>query len=151
MRKPNWESALERYCARCATVGFSYDRERGLDCCRFVFGAAAVMTGRALYGRFEGRYRSRGGAVRLMAEYGGAPSIEAAIPILMFECGFAEIEPARAQRGDALMLAAGEGAGRLGGRSMGIVSLDGRAALAMAERGLWRYPRTLSVRAWSIG
>ena len=150
MRKSNWESALDRYCARCATTRFSYDPAAGLDCCRFIFGAAAVMTGRTFYGRFEGRYRSRGGALRLMAEYGGAPSIEAAVPILMFECGFAEIAPARAQRGDALMIAAGAGAARIDGRSMGIVSLDGRAALAMAESGLWRYPRTLAVRAWSI-
>lgn len=139
VRKPNWAVLLDDYLHSCLCRTFAYG---SFDCCLFVCDAIREMTGVDVAAPFRGQYTSRKQAYRAIENYAGRATVEAVSERVTQDHGMPEIAPARAQRGDVLLV-------RRKLDSLALVGLDGRY-LAAAERGYEYVPSQLVTRAWRV-
>lgn len=138
----DWPSRLLRTVAEHRRKPFCWGGHGGgSDCCLFVCDCILAMTGRDPAAPFRGRYRTAGGAYRALRRYcgGGLGDIAAA-------CGYAEIAPAMAQRGDAVLVHAPECQPE--GVALGLCM--GVRIATQSVAGLVFVPRARAVRAWRI-
>jgi hypothetical protein len=143
MRQDGWDMRLRACLEASARTPFAWGR---FDCCRFMGMAVQAQTGCDPMAQWP-RYRSARGAAASIRKAGHADMAEA-IAALMARCGFAEIAPAYAQRGDVVLLPY-----ELAGWSVvvGIVDLDAARVLSTGPDGLVRRPVGAVLRAWSLG
>jgi hypothetical protein len=143
-KRPDWATKLSSYLYERRKEAFSYDCERGLDCCSFTFGAIDAQTGINIGSGFFGTYRTAKESLRTMRSYCGRPSLEAAIEKLMQEKGIEECPVTLARRGDPILIRQGRGS------SLGILDLNGRDIVTISNKGIWRLPLSRGLRAWNI-
>ena len=143
-KRPDWASNLSSYLYDHRDVAFGYDRDKGLDCCTFTFGAIEAQTGINIGSAFLGSYRTAKESLRTMRSYCGRPSLEAAIEKLMKEHGIEECPVTLARRGDPILISQGRGS------SLGILDLNGRDIVTISNQGIWRLPLSRGLRAWNI-
>ena len=115
------------------------------DCCLFPADAIEAFTGVDLAAEFRGRYTSEAEAFALIKSVTGAEGVEAAAAYCAERaCLLERTNPLMAQRGDLVVL---ENEGRM---IAGIVHLNGRQAVTVAEDGLVLLPLTAVRRAWAV-
>jgi hypothetical protein len=136
-RKPDWQSRLSEYVMRCAAKPFRYGDQ---DCGLFVAGAIEVMTGVDVAAELRG-YRNRTEAFARIRTVCGRRRMDAIADHLAAQFGIEEIQPAFAQRGDAVQFRAGR---------LGIVALHGAELLTPFKDGLLRLPLSHASRAWRV-
>lgn len=117
------------------------------DCALFAADAIRNMTGEDIAADFRGKYTDEAGAWKTAASVTGIANATVAdcAAWCAAKAGLAEWQPARmAQRGDLAIV-------RNGAREIsGIVHLNGRHVVSVAETGLVRLPITAIVRAWHV-
>ena len=132
LRYSDWPARLERYLH--AQQGREF-RWGSWDCALFVCGAIQVMTGVDPAGEFRGRYASRAEGRKLLYAAGGFAGVAEAY-------GMTEIPAIQAARGDVLKVREG---------ALGLMALDGRAALVLADAGIIAIrPLPDVLRAWRV-
>lgn len=149
-RRSTWPEDLARHFDAVATRPWAWG---SWDCCLAACDAVRAMTGEDLGAPFRGRYSTPIEAACLCREFLGG-DLEAAVAKVLEEHGLEEIPPARAGRGD-LVLVRLEG----GRHALGIIDLRGtHVAIASRPRGLAFLPRragapgaTTVHRAWKVG
>lgn len=115
------------------------------DCCLFACDMVAAMTGCDPARNWRGIYATALEARYLLARYHGG-GLNCAVPALAEACGFAEIAPRRAGRGDLVLLPLkGHGFGhaltiRLGAGVLALTEAEGLTALSLAADS----------RAWKV-
>lgn len=147
-RIEGWEGALLRAIEARRQARFAWGR---FDCCLFAADVLLAITGVDAFARFRGRYRSSGGARRVMKQAGYGDLLEAASDVLG-DLGFGEVAPLSARRGDIVAIALSEGnAGADGGFSHALgVAMAGDCLAPMHRIGLARRPLTHVERAWAV-
>jgi len=137
-RHNDWPSRLLRAVEEHRCKPFSWGES---DCCLFVCDCILAMTGHDPAAPFRGRYRTALGAYRALRRYcgGGLGEIAAA-------CGYAEVSPSMAQRGDVVLVNAPEC--QPGGKALGICL--GVHIATQSAFGLIFEPRARALRAWRI-
>lgn len=138
-RFPDWPTRLDSFLRESLSKRFAYGSS---DCCLFVADAVLSMTGEDIAAEFRSRYHSRKEALDLALSYSGKRSVRALIEKGL--SGFPSIPSLCAQRGDILLVK------RSRDVSLGILALDGKSILAIAQSGLLRLPLSLSIRAWRV-
>jgi uncharacterized protein DUF6950 len=138
-RYDDWPSRLHSYLETRRYASFAYGSH---DCCLFVADAIVAMTGIDLAASFRNTYQSGAGALRRIYAYSAFATVEDLVATIFREHGLPEIPPARAARGDTVLLPEN-------GHILGLISLSG-SVLAAAERGWLAYPAMLACRAWKV-
>lgn len=137
-RIPGWDIRLAEVVESLGAAPFSWGEA---DCLTMVADVDRAMTGYDPMAGLRGKYRSAGGAVRLMRKLGYA-SIDAALGERYPETG-----PAMARRGDCGIVAANEGT-----FLFGAVVVLGDVVMARASQGgRTLLPRERMLRAFRIG
>ncbi len=147
-RIEGWEGALLRFVEGCRSAPFSWGR---FDCCLFAADALRAITGVDAFAPFRGRYRSGGGALRVMRRAGYDDLLGAASAVLG-GLGLNEVAPLSARRGDIVAIALADGnAGAREGFSHALgVAMAGDCLVPMHRAGLARRPLTHVARAWHV-
>ena len=148
-RVDNWDTqALERFLVSRRELPFAWGVN---DCCLFPADAILAMTGVDLAEDFRGKYSSRAAAFRLIQSVTGGATVAdaAAWCATKFELQewvdqAGKPVPLMAQRGDLVAI---DNEGTL---IAGIVHLNGRDVVTVAEEGLVRLPLAAVTRAWRI-
>lgn len=130
-RFSDWASRLERYLHAQKDHEFAYGI---FDCCLFVGGAIAAMTGVDPVEPFRGAYGSRKSGLGLLARAGGIPGVAALY-------GMPEIPVAFAARGDMLLMPGG---------ILALMALNVRDAVVVVDRGLALTPASRARCAWRV-
>jgi hypothetical protein len=106
-RKENWPAVLADFIESRRGEPFAWGRQ---DCCMFAADAVVMMTGIDPAVEVRGRWDSALSAGRLLRSLGG---VEEAVRAACARCGFAELAPPLAGRGDIVLTdtAAGPAAG----------------------------------------
>jgi len=135
-RIEGWESRLAGVVEEARNTPYTLG---GHDCFRFACACVKSLTGVDLWAPWAGKYDSKIGALRLLAEYGGD-----------FTGSFSKlfgVEPVSiklARRGDVLEYVATDGQQHL-------AVCVGAEAAVLGESGLMFIPFTDCKHAWSIG
>jgi hypothetical protein len=138
VRTPGWDVRLAEVVEGLREAPFAWGTA---DCLTMVADVDLAMTGHDPMAGQRGKYRSAGGAVRLMRKLGYV-SIDTALGALYPETG-----PAMARRGDCGLVAANEGT-----FLFGAVVVLGDVVMARASQGgLTLLPRERLLRAYRIG
>lgn len=154
-RVDDWPERLDAYLRAARRRAFSRGRH---DCVTFVAGWCREATGVDPARGLGLRYRTVEGAVSTLRRLGG--TLEDAAAARLAECGFPEIDPGRARRGDVVFLRAADpgepdGLAIVGGDGfLYTPALPASCSEAVGREkitGLNRLPRANAVRAWSIG
>lgn len=140
MRFADWEQRLEGFISANRSRPFKYG---SWDCCLFVCGAIEAMTGVDPAQPFRGRYSSRKEARAAIREIGGESQFTRFIERITAKQGMREVAVLSARRGDVILIA------NEGRRSVGIVALDGKSILMLAE-GIESIPLGKGLRAWRV-
>lgn len=141
MRLQNWPIKLDQYLRANRGRAFAYG---SWDCFQFVRGAVEAMTGLDI-GERARPYHSRFGYLRQMVRFCDSAGLEDLAGQLLEEYGAREVPARAAARGDVVVMETPEG------QVMGLVSLDGTAALGLAPSGaMVRLPLYLAAGAWSF-
>lgn len=135
MRLDGWEGRLARVLEAARAQPYALGRH---DCFRVACLAVEALTGRDLWTPFAGTYRTRKGALRRIAEYGG--DFDAAAAKLF---GVPASPAAFARRGDILKYVAPGGEPHLG-------VCNGADVALLSERGLVFLPLTECACCWRI-
>lgn len=141
-RKPHWETrAFHDFLLARAATPFAWGSN---DCALFAADAVLAITGQDIAAEFRGRYADEDGALAAIREIAGGATVEDAAEWCARNCGMREwISPLLAQRGDLVCVDNG------GTVIAGVVHLNGRHVVTMAQDGLVRLPITATRRAWS--
>lgn len=129
----------ERLAAHIASAREAQFRWGSFDCALFAAGAVHAMTGVDLAADFRGKYSDEVQARSLFA----AALDHASGMLPPIELGFA-------RRGDLVLVKNGSVLSGVSEPGLAIVGLDGRRALAAAERGLVYISRANWIRAWRV-
>jgi len=135
-RREDWPERLGAVVDAARRRPFEWGR---FDCALFAADAVAAMTGEDLAAPFRGRYRTRAGASRALRR-AGYESLEALCMALL---GQPLDTPTLAQRGDVVLLEAGNGP-QLG------VCVGAQAAAPCEGEGLVFAPLSLWRTAWRV-
>lgn len=111
------------------------------DCGLFVAGAIEAMTGIDVAAELRGHYSNRTQAYDAIRRVCGRRRMDTIADHLAAQFGIAEIQPAFAQRGDAVQCKTGR---------LGIVAMHGTEILTPYKDGLLRLPLSHAERAWHI-
>ena len=144
-RRGDWAERLNEYLESCRRQPFRWGH---LDCVLFVCGAVHAMTGEHPLPQLCGAYQSKRGAAKTIQKFGR--NLEEAIEAECRRCGFTEIAPALAQRGDIVLLTGD--ATVLGPAEYGALGLIGTSGLPVFinTQGLMEMPLAMARRAWRI-
>ncbi len=127
-RLPDWETRLGETVARWRTRPFRWDR----DCARWLADCVIAQTGEDPLEDLRGQYRTKRGALRLLAEKPMAQRLDEKFP---------RVEPAFARRGDIALMQ---------DSCLGLVL--GGEAMAYGEDGrMTMFPRRDWQGVWSVG
>jgi len=132
-RFPGWPERLEAFLAESRNKRFRYG---SWDCCLFVCDAILAMTGVDVAEEFRGRYKTRTEAMRL------AGSVLEVTERVTSANAMPEIAPRSASRGDVVLIK------HKRSFLLGVVALNGRAALSLARNSIVTFPMSSVVRAW---
>lgn len=133
MRFADWEVRLGEYLAANQKKPFRYGVH---DCCKFSAEAVKAICGIDPMGRVKG-YLGAKEARAIQREAGG---LVKAVESAMQECGFSEILPMQARRGDVVM----------SNKSFGVVGCDGWNCAFVKLRGYTYLPLSSCSRAWRV-
>jgi hypothetical protein len=132
----DWPDRLAAHIASAREAEFRWG---SFDCALFAAGAIHAMTGVDLAADFRGKYSDEAGARALFST-----ALDHASGMLPpVDLGFA-------RRGDLVLVKNGSVLGGTNEPGLAIVGLDGRRALAAAERGLVYMARANWLRAWRV-
>ena len=142
-RLPDWPARLAAAIALGRLTPFAWGQ---WDCCAAAAALVAAQTGGTVDLTRPFRWTTRAGATRTMRRYlGGERSgdalLEATVAARLAELGLAVVAPARAQRGDPVLLAPAPP----WGMALGVVDLTGRSALTAATPQGWASARCSGV------
>jgi hypothetical protein len=133
MRLENWESKLSKYLDEIRYKPFSWGEH---DCALMAANAVLAMTGKDYAEKFRGLYHDAAGALRLIPE---------GIAQHLANCGFREIEPKNAKRGDLVLVINAKR------EVLGVIDLSGKHVAAPGAFSLALLPRSDAIRAWEVG
>jgi len=138
-RRPDWPERLATVIESARHRPFLWGQH---DCCLFVADAVGAITGADFAPDWRGRYGDVIEALRLLRKrgFGSFPDL---IDALCQDCGWPEIPPSQAGRGDVCILIL-EDAEHLGLCTGAHIAVPG-------DRGLVFYSRAVANRAWRIG
>lgn len=121
------------------------------DCCIFPADAIQAMTGTDIAADFRGKYTDEASAFALIRTVTGGSTVADAAAYCAKKFGLEELAdktgrptPLFAQRGDLVVLE------NAGGLIAGIVALNGKQVISVAQSGLVRLPITAVTRAWRV-
>ncbi|GGA79548.1 hypothetical protein GCM10011507_33480 [Edaphobacter acidisoli] len=148
-RVDNWDTvALDQFFVARRTMPFAWGKN---DCCLFTADAIQAMTGVDLAADFRGKYSDAKSAFALIHSLSGGSTVADAAAWCATKYGLTEWVdkaakplPLMAKRGDLIVV---ENAGQL---IAGIVHLNGRDVISVAEQGAVRLPLTAVQRAWKV-
>lgn len=120
---PDYRSRLQNYLTGKNGLPFRFGKN---DCFTFAGGAIEAVTGEDVYSQYVGKYRTGGGAARLLTENGFDTQAD------FYKQFGDDVHPAFAQYGDIAIL------DHAGGQSLGVVF--GSFAVGIAEEGIIRVP-----------
>jgi hypothetical protein len=140
-RHPDWSTRLSKFLVDRDQVPFAWQAN---DCATFSCDAIQAITGVDLAAVYRGTYKTQRGSLRAIRKVCGGSSVEDAAVHAATQHNLPEINPRMAGRGDWVLLPNGEQ------RMLGIVALDGKHAVAVADQGLIFVPLTRALRAWKI-
>ena len=141
-RYENWPIRLQTYLQGRAFEQFEYGR---MDCCLFVCGAIAAMTGIDPAEPFRQKYGTREQAMAAVRGYSGIDgSVRTVTELVTAELGMAEVPVRQAQRGDLLLLR------RSRDWSLALVALNGREMAVLTRRQGVRLLPIQAERAWRV-
>lgn len=142
MRKHDWELKLDALIVSRETEPFS---RGGHDCALFACDCIEAITGTDPGKWFRGRYKTKRGAASALKKYGG--TLAEVADSIMADCGFVEVPPTKAQRGDMVLIEHDKS------QALGIVDMSG-ANIVFADQGLEvgvaRTPITNATKAWRV-
>lgn len=139
-RYSNWPARLGRFLDEVCQQEFKWGEH---DCALFACGCIEAMTGIDLARDFRGEYNTRAGAARAMRQFAGK-GLEAVVEKRTAAYGMREVDVRFAQRGDVVLLET-----KLG-PALGIVHLNGVAAVFAAPEGLTFVHTHACRRAWRV-
>jgi hypothetical protein len=139
-RVHDWPRRLAQILDSTRQLPFEWGK---LDCALHVCNCIKAMTGEQIDpgAAHRGQYADEAGAV---ARFGGDLAAFAATTAAAL--GFAEVPITMAQRGDVVFVDNGTAHGALG-----VVSLDGRFASCMSDKGIVNVRIARWKRAWHVG
>src|SRR5690349_20174716 len=138
-RYPDWQSRLQQFLFKALSFQFAYG---SADCCLFVADAVEAMTGIDIAAKYRGQYSSRTEALELAQRETGKRAVSSVIVAALEDAGLPKIAVNAAQRGDVVLVR------RSGDVSLGIVDLNGKEILAIAQTSFVRIPLVRAIRAW---
>ena len=140
-RRSDWQRALDEFLRAHETRRFEYGH---WDCCLFVCDAIVEMTGTDLAASYRGKYATRAGAMRAIADQLGVASVEMVAKNAAAVHGMPEVPVGRAQRGDMVLMKRGRDF------ALGLVALNGMEVIVTSKQGLWRLPLSCAVKVWHV-
>jgi hypothetical protein len=135
-RFEDWDTRLEAYISANRDRAFIYGQ---WDCFQFVRGAVQAMTGADIAARFK-PYGSKLGYLRQMYRFCDSILLDHFADVLLGSVARAE-DAAFAHRGDVVFTRDG---------AFGIVGLNGRSIMMLAETGMTWRPMSIVYMAWEI-
>ena len=145
-RNDHWALLLHEWIESKRDVVFSYDSSVGTDCCTFVADAVKAMTGTDIAAAFRNQYTTQLGALKTIKTISDGTTVEDVAVFVTNQFEMKELSTVKlAQRGDIVLFDGDEG------QAMGIVSLNGRDALFVSDKGLNTLPVKECRRAWRVG
>lgn len=130
------ESAIRAAVQRWVREEFQWGRA---DCLLSLADIILAARGYDPAAQFRGRYKTRIGAYRITRDFGGPAG---ALAAMAYECGWNEIDPARAKLGDLGTFANGPASG-------GVIR-DSFLWIGRTETGFAGIPATQVDRAWRV-
>jgi hypothetical protein len=143
-RREGWEARLAEVIESARSRPYRLGEH---DCFRFACAAVEALVGLDLWAPWGGRYSTRLGALRLIAEYADGVELEAAS---VFTRAFSRlfrgrpVPTAQAERGDVV-----EYVDEIGAPHLGVV--NGARAAVLVEGGLAFVARSACRHCWRIG
>ena len=117
-----------------------------LDCCLWAVSHIQAITGIDVGGDFRGKYSTKKSAFALIKKVTGGTTVESVVDFVTAKFGMPELAHVNfAQRGDIVTFV------QDGQPCVGIVHLDGKNALFVAENGLNKIEVSKCSRAWRVG
>lgn len=139
-RTDDWPALLHAFLESRRGESFAWGKN---DCCLFVADGVLAMTGVDIAASFRGKYTDEASCMAVLKKMGYA-SVSAMIAAELKSWGMPTLMAGFAQRGDIVEYAM-EGA-----PALCLVSMDGKYALGVGERGLYVLPVLRAVRAWRV-
>ena len=144
-RRRDWPARLEAAIRARAVAAFRWGSH---DCAFAAVHCIAAMCGRDVAPHLRG-YRTLRGARWRLAKYGGLAGLAGDVA---GRCGWNEVPPAFAQRGDAMLVRGDQVDLETGtDEALGVVDLSGLFVLVADETGWRGFPLRAGIRAWRVG
>lgn len=146
IKREGWQTRLEAFIESRRSMPFKWGTN---DCCQFAAQAIYAMAGfvdipQLITAHFSG-YETKKEAIETARLITGEKLYARCIKKLPEQAGFKPIDPKTAQRGDLVMIKL-----RCEAPGIGVVSLDGRYAVAPGLHGLMRFPVLSAKAAWRV-
>lgn len=132
MRRADWPTRLAGVVEGRRQLPFSWGAH---DCCAFAAACVEAVTGIDHFAAWRGRYRSRMGAMRWIAEAGG-------LPVLVSRALGEPDLPGRAQRGDVVLI------GTRAGFALGVCV--GSTIACAGPQGVTFVPLNEGLQCWHV-
>ncbi|WP_143589608.1 DUF6950 family protein [Thalassospira mesophila] len=137
-RLPHWEMLLEGWHKVAGTRPFLWGKS---DCCLTACDAVLAITGIDPAGELRGRCHDRRSAIRVMRDYAGG-GVESTVVKAFAACGFADVPPLFARRGDCGLVPSDDGPA--------LAVCMGKNWAAQGKDGLVYVPLQDGLRAWRV-
>ncbi len=144
-RKTNWEEGFAAWITQVSLTKQAF--EWGVcDCCLLAADGVLALTGVDIADDFRGKYADKTSAFALVSSVAGGSAVVDAIAYCAKKYALPErSNPLFARRGDLVVVKNNDG-----DVIAGVVSLNGRDVICMAEEGVITLGISQVVRSWSI-
>lgn len=141
MRIENWPQRLNDFIESRRNSKFEWGSN---DCCMFAALAIEAVLGFNEHAKYLGSYSTRQGARNVLCALTRQQTYSRAVAALPDVLGYERCNPKLAQRGDLVLIRQHRVP------ALGVVSMDGRFAVAPGHTGIMKIPINQVIAAWRI-